>query len=58
MIRDNIVGGGHAIRIDPHWVVDHEGTMEGAEGLPGWGPLGALADPCLGRNVVCEEECS
>ncbi len=49
--------GGNAICIDPHWVVDHEGALEGAEGFPSWGPFGSLADASLGCNVVCEEEC-
>ncbi len=58
MICDDVVGGGDAIQIDPHWVVDHQSTLEEAEGFSRQGPFGSLPNPCFGHNVVSEEECS
>ncbi len=45
------------ILVNPHWIVDHDGALEDAKGLPCWQTFGSLSDPCLACNVVGEEEC-
>ncbi len=50
-------GCGNAICIDPHWVVNQDGTLEDAEGLSCRGLFGSLPNSCFGQNVVSEEEC-
>lgn len=56
-IRNDIVCGRDAISINPHWIVDHECALETAESLASRRGLGSSADPCLGGNVVSEEQC-
>ncbi len=54
-ICDNIVGSGNAICIDPHWLVDHEGTLEDVKGFSHWWLFSSLLDPCFGSHIVGEE---
>ncbi len=36
MICDGVVGGGDAICVSPHLIVDHDDALEDAEGLSCW----------------------
>ncbi len=34
-IGNDIVSGGNLVSVDPHWIVNHECSLEEAEGFPG-----------------------
>ncbi len=33
-IHNDVVGGGNTIRVDPHWIVEHDGTLEVPRAFP------------------------
>ena len=55
-MSNNIVMGFFVLCVDPHWLIDHESTLEANQGTDGERCFADFFNPYFGCGIVCFDE--